>query len=286
MKLKNLFSRLAKTIESTYLCLRFPFLYPRNRFSGKHWTSWEIERILSNLHTAMTDTFWVKVVDTKPAGGHLCTTVHNNRYYINKNLDIWYVKLDKGKVVYQFDDSMLDDGTIQSIVFVEGNIHIVTNPGARYVGEHFITTHTDPFFKFVSKLVNAYYNFISIFHCIPTYTELDAMPSGWRKAFGIKMCKEIKTQLKEKGLLKAYRIDQIKEKFGTLRWYDHNTCKEVLDIINKYEDISYHTCINCGKPATWLSRGWISPYCDDCAGDTSRCTPIKQEDEAYEELQP
>ena len=35
--------------------------------------------------------------------------------------------------------------------------------------------------------------------------------------------------------------------------------------INKYEDISYHTCISCGKPAKYLSTGWICPYCEKCA---------------------
>ena len=38
-------------------------------------------------------------------------------------------------------------------------------------------------------------------------------------------------------------------------------------IIPKYEELSYHTCINCGKPATKRSTGWICPYCDDCIGD-------------------
>ena len=29
-------------IKSTYLCIRFPFLYPRNRFSDKHYTNWKL----------------------------------------------------------------------------------------------------------------------------------------------------------------------------------------------------------------------------------------------------
>jgi len=38
----------------------------------------------------------------------------------------------------------------------------------------------------------------------------------------------------------------------------------VWDIIHKYEDISETVCIRCGKPAKWVTRGWISYYCDDC----------------------
>jgi hypothetical protein len=60
---------------------------------------------------------------------------------------------------------------------------------------------------------------------------------------------------------------QIKEKFGELRWYDEFSTQDVQDIIDKYEDISRRTCLICGKPATKMSTGWISPYCDDCIGD-------------------
>lgn len=102
------------------------------------------------------------------------------------------------------------------------------------------------------------------------YTWLDDMPDGWRNAFGLQMCEELKQALLEEGgerLLKEYKIVQIKEKFGYLRWYDSWTTNKVQDIIHKYEDISARTCIQCGKPATRITTGWISPYCDDCIGD-------------------
>ena len=101
------------------------------------------------------------------------------------------------------------------------------------------------------------------------YTWLDDMPDGWRKAFGEQMCQEIKDALLEEGeqILMDYRIDQIKEKYGYLCWYDSWTTKKVQDIICKYEDLSARTCISCGKPATKISRGWICPWCDDCASE-------------------
>lgn len=107
------------------------------------------------------------------------------------------------------------------------------------------------------------------------------MPTGWRKAFGLQMCEEIKQALLNKDGLKTlfnYRIAQIKEKYGGLRWYDANTTSEIQDIISKYEDISYHTCINCGKEAKYMSKGWISPYCEECVGDKKdRYTLISEE---------
>jgi len=129
------------------------------------------------------------------------------------------------------------------------------------------------------------------------------------------LLRELKEELVKFGYLDNYKILQIKEKFGTLRWYDAgysigklsdaiervevdnwedkpstvynpdvhwdylgkindkyvferkdilDRCK-IPDIISKYEKLSYKTCIICGKPAKYMSRGWISPYCEDCA---------------------
>lgn len=97
------------------------------------------------------------------------------------------------------------------------------------------------------------------------YTYLDDMPIGWRRAFGIQMCEEIRQALVKKNRLYTYRIEQVKEKFGGLRWYDYDGTPEIDRIIDKYEDISYHTCVCCGRPATKMSCGWICPYCDKCA---------------------
>lgn len=103
-----------------------------------------------------------------------------------------------------------------------------------------------------------------------TWCEYYAIPKGWRKAFGLHMIREINDSLRRTGgkeAVNSYSIDQIKEKWGVLHWYDSYSTTEVDKIINKYEEISEHTCIICGKPATVRTTGWISPYCDDCVGD-------------------
>ena len=38
-------------------------------------------------------------------------------------------------------------------------------------------------------------------------------------------------------------------------------------MIDKYEDLSSITCINCGKPAKYITTGWICPYCEDCISE-------------------
>ena len=105
-------------------------------------------------------------------------------------------------------------------------------------------------------------------HCIPTYTELDAMEPGWRKAFGIQMCKEIKKELKKYNFLHKYRITQIKEKFGELRWYDSGIPKDskILDIIEKYSEISYKTSIQHCPHAVKQSHRYGRMACQQRVG--------------------
>ena len=99
-----------------------------------------------------------------------------------------------------------------------------------------------------------------------SYTELDAMPEGWRKAFGLQMCREIKEELLKYNSLNDYRITDIKEKYGSLRWYDNGYPKDskIGSIIEKYEKLSEDICINCGKPAKYYTKGWINFICEDC----------------------
>lgn len=108
-----------------------------------------------------------------------------------------------------------------------------------------------------------------------SYTELDAMPDGWRIAFGEEMCEEIQQALNELGeQANTFRIMQIKEKYGSLRFYTNWYTSKISNIINKYEQISRYTCIKCGAPATKVATDWISPWCDKCADDT--CVPIEE----------
>ena len=99
------------------------------------------------------------------------------------------------------------------------------------------------------------------------------MPEGWRKAFVIQMCKKKKKALLKKGkeYLRDYRILQIKEKYGSLCWYDNGSTVEVSKIIDKYAYISERTCIVCGELADIYTpiEYWKCPYCDKHAPTNS-----------------
>ena len=105
------------------------------------------------------------------------------------------------------------------------------------------------------------------------YTRADDIPKGWRLAFGDQMIEELDHLLEKYNLKDEYRITQIKEKFGGLRWCDNGFSKEgfeeYTEWIYKYEDLSFKTCINCGKPAIGFTKGWITPLCKDCMKDMS-----------------
>jgi hypothetical protein len=100
-----------------------------------------------------------------------------------------------------------------------------------------------------------------------SYTWLDEIPYGWCKAFGLRICEEIKVALIAENCLEKYRILQIKEKFGQLTWYDNGHSDVVDDVLLKYEYISKFVCIECGKlfpEARMVCGGWVSPFCREC----------------------
>lgn len=196
-RLRHTWRVITGIIPASILCIRFPFLYPRNRFTGRHYNNW---RVIG----------WMDEV------------------------------VDKGKLV---DCRKDEDGKM-----------------------HFINEWTSTPYKIKWYFYRCLHRVLELFHAVPYYTELDAMPVGWRKAFGIEMCKEIKSALLKDGGRRAllqYRITDIKEKYGSLHWYDEWSTYTTRKVVMKYEYISEHTCIVCGQPADGMTpiEYWRCPYC-------------------------
>lgn len=98
-----------------------------------------------------------------------------------------------------------------------------------------------------------------------SWTWLDDMPRGWKKAFGKMLCEELRNELVKYHALRSYKLLQVKEKYGGLRWYDAGFVGNVAEIINSYSHLSENICIVCGKPdVPMINDGWISPWCFDC----------------------
>ena len=287
----KLFKKIKDIIKSTILCIRFPFLYPRNRWDGEHHTN-----LLLNLSSKLRKKAQQEI--------HIVVKLDKTgeRYYDKIDFFDYKVRLDKTNekltIKNKLDSLEID---LPGIIWKSNTFEIlgVKLDFAWVSGDPVVVVYVTPMDpedktnygfggRYKSLVISKWYNFwykvvdwidekvLDKIFFLPSYTELDAMDAGWRKAFGIQMCKEIKAELKKHKFLYKYRIVQIKEKWGYLHWYDGGVPKDskIWDIIHKYEDISRKTCVVCGKPATKMSTGWISPYCDNCIGD-KQFTEIK-----------
>lgn len=60
-------------------------------------------------------------------------------------------------------------------------------------------------------------------------------------------------------------INQIKEKFGGLRFYFYGGDDRIEGMVWLAENLSYSICENCSKFATIRNvDGWLTTLCDDC----------------------
>lgn len=113
---------------------------------------------------------------------------------------------------------------------------------------------------------------------------------GWYELIR-SLCREITETYEKHGRKPDIIIDQVKEKYGTLRFYYHieeddtqihaidimsvdslrikNEKKplyeEIDELVEKYEKMSATVCEECGRTGKLrLDLGWILTLCDDC----------------------
>lgn len=65
------------------------------------------------------------------------------------------------------------------------------------------------------------------------------------------------------------RVAQVKEKFGTLRFYVDNGNPEVQAAIQMAEVLSGRTCESCGSPGEKRGGGWVKVRCAACEAKKS-----------------
>jgi hypothetical protein len=69
---------------------------------------------------------------------------------------------------------------------------------------------------------------------------------------------------------------QVKEKFGTLRFYASGD-EGCHDVISEYEDKSATTCEECGGPAkTESDHGWLRTICPECDEERKLANKIRE----------
>ena len=58
--------------------------------------------------------------------------------------------------------------------------------------------------------------------------------------------------------------DQVKEKFGTLRFYYTGGDETIEGMVSMAEGLTKKTCEDCGCPGSSRGGGWIRTLCDTC----------------------
>lgn len=85
---------------------------------------------------------------------------------------------------------------------------------------------------------------------------------GWFELIK-KLCEKLKALD-----LKDFKVLQVKEKFGGLRFYvngiELNKADEAYRLIDEAEAKSLTVCEECSKPGKPNEMGWINTLCDSC----------------------
>jgi len=66
-------------------------------------------------------------------------------------------------------------------------------------------------------------------------------------------------------------VVQIKEKFGTLRFYYDGGDEKISTMVEMAESMSGYMCDSCGSPASTSSaKGWLSTRCESCSSPENK----------------
>lgn len=99
------------------------------------------------------------------------------------------------------------------------------------------------------------------------FTEFNKKSEMWSADYR----KRMKEEFVEKGTRRVREIvpqvvvQQVKEKFGTLRFYYSGGDEVVRGMVSMAESMSARTCEECGSPGKQVGGGWITTLCQEHA---------------------
>jgi len=97
-------------------------------------------------------------------------------------------------------------------------------------------------------------------------------PQGWSMILE-RLSKEIERILAEESqeFRDRWRVVQVKEKFGGLRFYYDGGNEQIARLVSRAESESRNTCQDCAStPAghdNWKKSGWLHTVCVDCGAE-------------------
>ena len=92
----------------------------------------------------------------------------------------------------------------------------------------------------------------------------DQLPIGWREITEEMFDRILEIVNNDPDTYADWCIMDCKEKYGSGRLYLNYINDEIDTIIHDWEERTGDTCVNCGKPATHDTEGYILPFCDGC----------------------
>jgi hypothetical protein len=69
---------------------------------------------------------------------------------------------------------------------------------------------------------------------------------------------------KDEEVVRQVTLDQVKEKFGTLRFYYSGGNDTIDGMVQMAESFSGHICEGCGNLGSTQGNGWVRTECESC----------------------
>jgi hypothetical protein len=88
--------------------------------------------------------------------------------------------------------------------------------------------------------------------------------SGWYNLID-SLCTCIQHYLDYKPEVTQVVAEQVKEKFGSLRFYYRGGDKYIEGLVDMIDYLSQSTCEICGNPGKIKNDGWIKVRCEKCS---------------------
>jgi hypothetical protein len=97
-----------------------------------------------------------------------------------------------------------------------------------------------------------------------------AVGAGWANIL-VQLCQNIQRHLDWKNrdgeVITQVTIQQVKEKFGSLRFYYQGGDEYIHGLVSMAESMTGITCEECGNPGETRHGGWIRVLCNTCEAD-------------------
>lgn len=98
----------------------------------------------------------------------------------------------------------------------------------------------------------------------PAWSDL---PAGWFRLLDA-LCTAIESSMTETEL-RDFRVTQVKEKYGGLRFYCNGGSELTPGLIEAAELRSEEICMECGDAGKRRSGGWVITMCDFCTAEAA-----------------